>query len=188
MAAQGGSSWSDRSRAYKYYLATQGKNTTSDFYWRPTKRGAKDGLSYSKQCFDNLTSAPGELDKFKKTMDAYHAFTYEILMNTDMPNIDKVNKRVRLVRMEVDEAIKKHKPGETDVIETRGAAESLSLLNSSPVAGRHFTEQWIPFSNVMGTYFTDRGPNDSSSAFLGEDENEFLCLLGQTPFDYIYVQ
>jgi len=121
-------------------------------------------------------------------MGAYHAFTYEILMNTDMPNIDKVNKRIRLVRMEVDDCIKNHLPGETNVVEPRGAAESLSLLNSTQVAGKHFTEQWVPFSHVLGTYFTDRGPTDSHSAFLGENENEFLCMLGMTPFDYIYIQ
>jgi SPP1 gp7 family putative phage head morphogenesis protein len=185
MAAQAGDSWSAGSRAYKYYIATQGKNNPGDFFWKPSDTG-QDGFQYSKDCYERWVRQYGGPEKFKRTMDAYHAFTYELLMRTDMPNIDRKRQVARLVRTESGRAVTGHQPGDKNIPALRGAAESLSLLNPVFIHNQHLTEQDIPFADILGTYLTDRGGGSSHSAFYGDTENEFVCILGRTVFDYIF--
>jgi hypothetical protein len=177
MEEQGGNSWNNIPMAYKYYVAKQGKDNLKDYFWR-------GGLSASKKAYEKVVSKYGE-ETFKKTFDAYHAFTYELLTTTELPNIDRERGVAILWRTETPVAVGDAKPGESGHRGMRGAAESTSLLNPVYVNGDILTKQEIPLTDILGTYLTERIPGKGGHSFYGDHENEFIAILGNKPFDYV---
>jgi hypothetical protein len=66
----------------------------------------------------------------------------------------------------------------------RGAAESTSIYEQVKVFGSEVTVQEVPWHRVLGCYFYERVLGSGGTAFMGDDENEFVCLLDDIPFDY----
>jgi hypothetical protein len=176
--AQAGSSWSSLSQALKYYLIEHGKGKPDDYYWQ-------DGYEGARRHYEQAVKHYGE-EKFKKSFDAYYAFTQEMLDTIDLPNVDRKRRTVTLWRTEARSVTQGHTPGETGVSVKRGAAESTSLLN--PVyalsSARELTRQEVPFADIIGTYLPARDLREQSF-FLSDSENEFVVMLGLTPFEYI---
>ena len=65
----------------------------------------------------------------------------------------------------------------------RGAAESCSIFQRVNVLGSELTVQKVPIHRVLGTYWQSRDARVGGNAFLGDHENEFVCLLDDVPFD-----
>lgn len=174
MDSQAGSSWSNLSRAFKWHIAQQNGNS-SQFYWR----GGEDA---SRSCYDDAVARFGK-EKFDRTIQMYHSFTYEFLTAADLPNKND-DGTFTLIRTEPSVVVKGHNVGETGIVKKRGALESTSLLNPVSVGGSHVTVQRVPVSNILGTYLVERYPGYNHGAFMGDWENEFVVILGKQPFDY----
>ena len=177
MQEQAGSSWNELPMAYKYYVATQKSGNPNAFYW-------KGGIDKSRKAYERAIARYGE-ETFKKTFDAYHAFTYELLTTTNIPNVDMQNGTITLWRTEYSAAVGDLSVGQTNYKSKRGAAESTSLLNPVYVGGDILTRQVVPLSNIIGTYLTERSPGSGGSAFFGDLENEFIAILGDLPFEIV---
>jgi SPP1 gp7 family putative phage head morphogenesis protein len=178
MSQQGGDSWNKIPEAYKYYVATKGKNKPSDFWW-------KKGVAHAKKSYEEIAARYGGEEVFRKTFDAYHAFTYELLTKTEIPNVDRQRGVAMLWRTEGNEGVGDAKPGDKGVTVKRGAAESTSLLNPVYVKGDILTYQEVPLTDILGTYLTERDPGSGGYAFYGDHENEFVAMLGSSAFDYV---
>ena len=116
-----------------------------------------------------------------------HAFTYEYLNRIDFTGKDAAANTVKLMRTE-DKLVTDLwgvKPGDKNVVRTRGYNESTSIYESVIVRGRELTVQNVPLHRVLATYWQSREPGDRRSAFLGDSENEFVCMLDGIPFDYV---
>jgi hypothetical protein len=44
--------------------------------------------------------------------------------------------------------------------------------------------QDVPIHRVLATYWQERNGGRNDSAFLGDGENEFVCMLEGIPFNY----
>jgi len=183
MGQQGGDSWNDLPRAYKYYIAKE-KGNTGDYFWLESSKGKGDGLALSRKAYDKAIKTYGE-EAFRSTFNAYHAFNYELLMKTDLPNIDRSRGVITLWRTETTEGLCGANLGDTNFVGKRGAAESTSLVNPTYVKGDHLTRQEIPLTDIIGTYLTERTPGSGMHVFLGDRENEILAILGKSMFDYL---
>lgn len=177
MQEQGYGSWRTLPTAYKYYVATQGKDNTDEFFWH-------GGVEKAKRAYNSMVAQYGE-ETFRKTFDAYHAFTYELLMKTELPNVDRERGVATLWRTETEAAVGNAQLGDRNHAGKRGAAESTSLMNPVYVDGDILTRQEIPLINILGTYLTERVPGSGGYSFYGDNENEFISILGSTPFDYL---
>jgi hypothetical protein len=83
----------------------------------------------------------------------------------------------------------KFKPGQSDLLMNRGAAESCSMFTKiSAVAGNQITSQVVPHHRVMGMYMQSSTPQGYGDMFLGDDENEAVVLLQGIKFDYVRPQ
>jgi SPP1 gp7 family putative phage head morphogenesis protein len=177
MGQQAGDSWNNLPQAYKYYVATTGKNKTDEYYW-------KNGVQNAKEKYTQVVNKYG-VETFQKTFEAYHAFTLEMLMHTDMPNIDRKEGTITVWRTECNEAMNGASVGQKDCEGLRGAAESMSLLNPVYIHNDNLTRQKIYLADILGTYLTERAPGSYGPAFYGDRENEFVAILGRTKFDYL---
>jgi hypothetical protein len=164
--------------AYKWYVANQGKNKPSDFWW-------KKGQTHARKAYEAVVKRYGGEEVFRRTFDAYHAFTHELLMTTDLPNVDKERGVVGLWRTESNDGVGGARPGDRGYAGLRGAAESTSLLNPVYVHGDNLVYQEIPITDILGTYLTERVPGMGGSAFHSDDENEFIAMLGRSAFDFL---
>ncbi len=178
MQGQAGSSWSEQSQAFKYYISTQARGVEPDsFYWR-------DGVDRARESYGRLTAQYGG-DVFEKSFQAYHAFTYEFLQRTDFPG-KNADGTVSLWRTENSAVLQANqlKPGETGTMK-RGALESFSVFNPITVFGDQITLQKVPLHRIFGTYFMERYPGYGGGAFLGDNENEFVVIPDGIEFDYL---
>lgn len=72
------------------------------------------------------------------------------------------------------------------VVVPRGAVESTSIFGAVYIHGStEVTLQRVPLHRVIAPYFLERSPGSGQSMFLGDDENEFVVILGDLPFDYV---
>lgn len=175
MSNQASNSWRDEPQAFKWYIANE-LGLTDKCFW-------KDGKDYARDQYDNQVSIYGK-EKYDRTVQMYHAFTYEFLSTADLPNKNS-DGTFTLIRTESSKVVSKHKVGDTNIVGKRGALESTSLLNAISVSHSHVTVQRVPISNILGTYLVERYPGYNHGAFLGDSENEFVAVLGDQPFDYV---
>ena len=63
--------------------------------------------------------------------------------------------------------------------------ESASLVNPVYIKGDQLLSQEIPLTDIFETYLTERTPGGGHTAFAGDNENEFIVMLGRVSFDYI---
>jgi hypothetical protein len=176
---QAGSSWSNAAQAYKYHLASQRNSVPNDdFFWM-------NGEKKAKQAYNSYIKQFGGKEKYTQSMAAYHAFNYEILAKTDLPNKNP-DGTVTLLRTESEEVMKKNglKPGDENVTMKRGVAESTSLVQEVSVFGSELTEQRVPIHRIVASYLHERYPEDGGSALMGDQENELVAILDKVPFKY----
>lgn len=178
MSEQAGSSWSDGAKAYKYHLAEQRGGSKDNYYWSGGEESAK--LAYKE-----YVKKAGGQKKYTEAMAAYHAFNYELLTKTDLPNKNP-DGTITLMRTENKAVMDMygHKVGDTNITMKRGAAESTSLVQSVEVFGSELTVQKVPPHRIVGVYLHERYPGKGGSALMGDGENEFVAILDKVPFDY----
>lgn len=130
------------------------------------------------------------LGSFETTFTMQNAFSYMLLerCKTDMRR-DGVGDpyTLRLIRTEVDEALRNNIAKNEVKVIPRGAMESTSAITGIVVNGNKLTITDVPIHRVMGTYF--QGRNDAGEypydMFLGIDENEIVAHLEGLPTRYI---
>ncbi|MFI9333093.1 hypothetical protein ACIGZJ_36850, partial [Kitasatospora sp. NPDC052868] len=206
-AQQAGSSWKAHPALAKLLYAhfrSEG-NLESTYYW---------GFSDLSGVLQNITDVRGGPHYVNygptdlRALVAQHVFTYELLTTVELPNVDRQNGTVRLIRLEnrrhVDDdnpglpnplthpvPVTGPAPGSGIVLELRrGAAESFSLLvpykdpqdphaNGGPF---YVTVQDIPIQRVFGTHLQSRPATLDESLYHGEDE--FLVMSAGIPAVY----
>jgi len=183
MGSQAGDSWNDLPQAYKYHLAINSKGLTpaqaeKEFYWR---RGVPAAKKYYEQAIKDY----GGAQVFEKTFAAYHAFTLDTLYTVSMPYVDRERGTVTVWRTDCPETVDGHQVGDTITDGKRGAAESCSLLNPVYVHNDKLLRQEVPFTDVLGTYLTERDPGRNHGAFLGDGEEEFVVMLGRGAYTWV---
>jgi hypothetical protein len=172
---QAGSSWSAMSQGVKALFADHRTAAESAYFWN------SHGAAACKQQLDKMVKHVGGREVLDETFAALHAFTREYLRKADFPG--KLGETVRVIRTEPAVAIRGMKVGDQKAIK-RGVCESTSIFRSVNVAGSHTTLQEIPLHRVLATYWPSREPGGTSGMFLGDGENEFVCLLEGAPARY----
>lgn len=174
---QAGSSWSDSSQAVKVYFYKQRTAKQDAYYWRDYKDSEGSFNSWKKKW---------GIGKTDETMAAWHAFNYEFSRRVDYENNNRKAGTVTVVRTESKDVMNMYglKRGDKGVRVVRGVAESTSIYKSVEVHGSEITRQAVPHHRVLGMYFYTRQPGWDHGAFLTDDENEFLAMLEDIPFDY----
>lgn len=171
---QGGSSWGDKPQAIKWWIAQQ-RGGVLDYFWR-------EGQGTAQRHYEALVRTYGQA-KLDKTLKMWHAFNYEFLRNTPMPNNNLEMGFLKLMRTESSRVLQRHKVRKgTYTTMPRGANESSSIYNSVTVGGHEMTLQVVPHHRVFGMYLTER--SDGGTMFLGDDENEFMFIPEGLPFYY----
>lgn len=175
MENQASNSWREESQALKWFIA-QEAGITDKCFWL-------NGKDYAREQYNNQVARYGK-EKYERTIQMYHTFTYEFLTNTNLPNKNN-DGTFTLIRTEATKVLHGHQVGDTDIVGKRGAMESTSLINPVSVSHSHVTLQRVPISNILGTYLVDRYPGYNDGSFYGDAENEFVAILGPQPFDYV---
>lgn len=180
--SQGGGSQSGHSLAVKYYLATQNSSDLQgDYYWT-------SGLASSKAEYEKKVQKYGA-DVFRKTIEAYHAATYELLSRVDLPHLDRAAGTIEVMRSErkaVDNAMQKAgipqlpPSGPNKVVKDlnilSGPLESFSLMKRVFTGDKYNWRMKVPLHRIFGTYLTERDPGHGNSPFLGDTENEIMVM------------
>lgn len=186
MSSQASSSWQYQARAMKYFIATSKDRDMGSWFW------GTDGIAAAKQQFTALAAVtPGGEKALRDTYSAWIAYTQEVFTNTAMPNSDQTMRVVRLIRTEEAgvlqlNGIKQGKFGGVHVM-PKGSNESHSIMKPTFVHGKEVTVTAVPWSEVSGTYLTDRpgGGGTGEPAFAGEHENEITADTSNMPFVYV---
>lgn len=189
--AQSGNSWSTQSYRRKLHLWANREDPVDAYYWHPRNGFTHDTFNNPSAGLPKFTKE--ELRKlwakevpntreYRESMAALHAMSYETVRNIDLPNNDRANRRIALIRTESRAVLDASIPGGSDHLRRgdrfsmkRGASESFSLMTPVAVSGTHITKQWVPHTRVLGTYKLSR-PDQGKGFFLGDDENEITAL------------
>jgi len=175
---QGAGSWNDAPQGLRWWIVNNRTEPLTDYFWQ-------DGTTWAEQQLQAMSG--GKLSEWDRTFTIFHAWNYEMLQKIDMPNNDRQAGTFRVVRTEdkdVIQGIYNLKPGDTGVTMPRGAAESGSMFSRINVFGNQITVQNVPHHRVFGMYLQGRHPLQNRM-FLGDDENEIICLFDKIPFDYL---
>ena len=169
--SQGVGSWFKTSLAYKLWFARQQNYPEDSYLWiNGSKTNAENSLA-------EIRAKWGE-DAINKTMTAFHAFTYEQLQRYDMPNNNRQNGTIGMIRS----VKKKHLPsgasiGDSGLNINQGILESYSMFSSFYFKGTELIAQEIPHHRVFGIYLNNRPESGSTTGlFATDDENEALVL------------
>lgn len=168
LESQGGSSWAPWAQAHKAFVVSQRNVPDSKYFWLHGADNAKQKLALLKKSLEVSE------ESVNGAMIRWHAYTQELLENTQLQNVDRKRKYVRLIRTEKKDVMRTYnqKPGAVGKI-IRGANESSSLLRVVSVEGEEVTYQSVPFHRITASYITARPIDTDISTFLGDGENEF---------------
>ena len=180
MSAQAGDSWSYNSQSLKWYLAQQRDVPMKNYWW-------KNGPDNSKELYESITQKAGGESVHNTSIQALHAFNYEMMRSVKFAKRDEKTETVKLMRTEADVVMSMNDlhVGDRNIRINRGVAESTSIFKEVKVFGSELTVQDVPWHRVIGTYFQERSPGRGGSAFMGDSENEFVVMLDDIPFDYV---
>jgi hypothetical protein len=175
MGGQAGYSWSSASQAVKYFMSNQ-RNVPKDSFWWGPNNTSNPPHQNSENDYNIAVTAHGK-EKFGDTLTMYHAFTYELLSKTDIPNKNK-DGTLDLIRTEDKYVTDSYglKPGDTGYIK-RGSLESTSIVKDIYISTTEMTTQKVPIHRVFATYLTERSPGSKQTPFFSDNENEFLAML-----------
>jgi hypothetical protein len=185
-SAQGDSSWSSESKAFKYYLTKQRSvKQADDYYW-------SGGVDTAKREYDRALRDISEAT-YQRSVQVYHSFIYNFLQRADFEMNDRRAGVVRLVRTEDPSVLRScgfspDNPSTKKAISlTRGAAESGSIYQTVVVNGDCLTLQEVPHHRVFGAYFIERldQPGRGHTPFYGDSENEFVFMGAGLPVYYL---
>jgi SPP1 gp7 family putative phage head morphogenesis protein len=183
MDAQAGSSWSNDSQAFKYFIANNRSAPMDSYFWRD---GVENAKQQALRVAGEAKKRTGNAATYAKSFVPWHAFQYEMMDRVDFDLRDAASKTIKLIRTENKAVMSANNfvPGTKNLTLKRGAAESTSIYKRVEVFGSEVTTQDVPYHRVFGNYFHERSPGQGGSAFLGDGENEFVTLLDDIPFDY----
>jgi len=176
MAAQAGSSNSEQTYRFGWYLASQRKPAIESYYWQNASETLKSRYSEFFKTHD--------FDVFKKSVSMYHAFTYDLLTKVDFKL--KGNGYIKLMRTESLDLMKGNgfKNGMKGLQMRRKVIESTSIYKKVVFGGTEITVMNVPTHRIFATYFCARDGNSTHTAFLKDSENEFVALLEGIKLDY----
>jgi hypothetical protein len=179
MLEQASDSWNEGPQALKSFLATQRGGETREYWWNQTPAECKVKLG-------EFTKKAGGQEMYRTAMIAQHAFTRELLTRVEFDGKDSRKGLIRLTRTEDKDVMKAAglQRGDQDVKMKRGVLESTSIYKTVKVFGTEVTIQDVPIHRIFGTYWQERSPGRGGSAFLGDNENEFVAMLDDIPFKY----
>jgi len=162
--AQAGSSWSAESR---YVKAMIERSRPGQYYSRRVASAADADMA--------ILRARVSEDTVLDATAALNALSYETLRRVEVGNRPAGKHLLRLIRTESKDVLDTY--GLTSVGDvgrvTRGAAESVSLLNPVVVEGSHVTEQDVPLHRVLGFY----GFGTDKTMYYNDRENELVVIL-----------
>jgi hypothetical protein len=168
-SGQAGSSWSSMSQGLKALYADQRDLPDSAYFWN------SHGASACRVELTKMERFVGGRSVLEDTFQALHAFTHQYLSKSDFPG--KTASGLTVIRTEPSVALPSGaRPGDTFPV-IRGVLESTSIFRSVSVAGSNVTTQTIPLHRVLATYWQEREPGSGDGMFLGDNENEFVCML-----------
>ncbi len=191
--AQAGSSWSDESQTFKMHIAlSRDKEIRSSYYWGGAdaeveasllkgRKAAEKEFEKRLKHIDKWSGKPSyanDPEKYKEAMIAQHAYTYNFLKKTRLARSDQTRRVISLGRTESSDVINRYGmtlPGDHAVL-TRGISESFGYTNTYSLMGNELTYQEMPFHRVFGSYLHTRTPGADHGMFMGDSENEFVCL------------
>jgi 8-oxo-dGTP pyrophosphatase MutT (NUDIX family) len=181
MSDQAVTSWSSASMAFKWFVTGARDVARSAYYWH-------GGEDISRSTYEGYVSSRGaEYERmWAEARMAQHALTYEIVRRMEFEGNDVAGGTVRVARTESSDVMRIHKMKKGDrKVMTRGALESYSISRTVVVKGSQLTVQEIPHTRVFGVYFQERTAGSNHSAFMGDTENEFVCMAEGVEADYI---
>lgn len=170
-SAQAGNSWNDANAEHKVFLSQVVKLKKGETFWKGHKEASGKKLWAQRM-------ASGQ-QQYREAQAIQKAAVLEVLSRVEIPNVDRSTGRIFVVRTE-DKGILPHHgitPGiyQDGLTMKRGLSESYSLMQTITVHGSEATLQEVPITRVHGAYFMARDRH-SSTAFLGEGENEIAIL------------
>jgi 8-oxo-dGTP pyrophosphatase MutT (NUDIX family) len=186
LSQQSGQSWAKLPMALKY-MTLQENGDPDEYYWGEAGHGqaTRDAnLKKAKECYDECCKHYGKA-KLHKSFDIYHAYVYDLLSTTDMPNKNP-DGTFEIIRTESESFIHAHhlSEGQTDCAGRRGAADSASIF--SPALHEHVTiTHNVPASDILAVYLHGDENGGHNNIMYGDGENEFVVRFGRKPFDYI---
>jgi len=188
LSGQAGDSWNDAVWPVKWWVSER-RGSHDDYWWGEGRifDSRSEGIDRCRKQYEAACSHYGGEEVFERTMRMYQAYTYEYLSKADYRN-KNADGTVRLIRTESQklvQSIDKAKQGDTSVKTRRGGCESTSILNPFSYKGSEIVLQNIRICDILATYWTSRGAGSTSGALAGDHENEFVAILGRTPYNYI---
>ncbi|HIK54281.1 MAG TPA: hypothetical protein IGS37_03850 [Synechococcales cyanobacterium M55_K2018_004] len=180
LSAQGCNSWSYTSSAMKAWLAGQRTiDPEETFYWGTSLQTSLSNLQAIVQ--------NGKYERYSQSMTAFHAFNYELLRTTDLPNINRDRQEIVLVRTESKSVMNMYGliEGDRGVTMKRGAAESYSGYLPIEICGTEYTVQSVPLHRIIATYLYEAKPRSGGTSLYTDRENEFVAMADGIPFDYV---
>lgn len=175
LTGQSGHSWNDEPQAYKYFLSSQRLTPQDSYFWA-------NGIEKAERLYNEISKKA----QYSETMTAYHAFSYEVFSNVELPNVDRTTQTATLIRTErkyVVQDLNGMKVGDTKIIK-KGPAESTSLVKTTIVEGSEVTTQVVPIHRIVASYLPSRFKDSDSDALLGDNENEVLAMMEGIPTYY----
>lgn len=171
---QAGNSWNSKAQGFKFFVGTKlTSDAQQDVLWR------NGGRSNAKSAYEKMVSNFG-----RETVERSHAqmkaLVMELLEHTEMPNVDRNARTVRLVRTEAVDVVAQYGLVKDSTLEqkiVRGLSESYSLVRRTSIHGSEITVQDVAFTDIHGLYILNRaGYGADTGAFLGDGENEVAAL------------
>lgn len=183
---QSRSSYSTTPMAVKWMIAQE--NGDVDDYWFGEGHHFNtraEAIGRAKTIYEDMCNAYGGAEVIQRSLQAYHAFIYELVENTDLPN-KTPDGMLRVIRTESGNFIKnvakiKRKGGKASA--RRGSAESTSLL--FPVLNDYVTVTNVPLCDVLAVYMVESMPGSEKTCLWGDMENEFVVRLGKRQYTYL---
>ncbi|MCP3964742.1 MAG: hypothetical protein GY750_04615 [Lentisphaerae bacterium] len=177
----GGDSWSTYGVKARLFWMNQRTLSSEEYYWR-SPMTAKTALSSSQQ---NLYATWNMRDEknAKRAWTVWHAYTLEILSNTEFPNNNRPNQSIRLLRTEVKEALR-HKSNNRPLLINQPGVIKHSVLDPTSCfkmtsvslpTGVTITE--VPHHRVIAMYMQQPFSRKGAGAFKQDEENEFQAIL-----------
>lgn len=171
---QAGHSWNSKAQGFKFFVGTKlTAHAQQDVFWRSGRRDeAQAAYEDSVRNFGRET--------VERSHAQMKALVMELLEHTELPNVDRNARTVRLVRTEAIDVVAQYGLVKNSKLEqkiVRGLAESYSLVRRAAIHGSEITVQDVAFTDIHGLYILNRaGYSGDTGAFLGDGENEVTAL------------
>lgn len=181
--SQASDSWNREAQGIKHWIAKSRKESGAQHWWREGEDTAR--RHYREFLNKSIKSDPGgglsKEEAFDRTMQAFHAFNYEMMNKANMPTKSKDGRFITLIRTENSGQVlsrygmeKLGAKGEANVI--RGPIESTSLFRTFYYKGDAVVATEVPIHRIFCAYFPSRR-SYGGDMLLGDHENEAVAIM-----------